>query len=66
MLPDPNQDYLEQTATTESDLTTVAPVLTDDVQGQVQALDPGLEGDLHDWFDPHPLVRRSESSARST
>ena len=26
LLPDPNEDYLEQTATTESDLATIAPV----------------------------------------
>ena len=60
LLPDPNDDYLEQTATTESDLAAIAPAVTDDVRSQLHALDPQLDADLHDWFDPkstRPKVR---------
>jgi nucleoid-associated protein YgaU len=52
VLPLSAQTYLEQTATTQQDLDTLAPHVDDATRAQVESIDPQLDPDLADWYDP--------------
>ncbi|MGM9125857.1 hypothetical protein ACTFF2_03210, partial [Campylobacter jejuni] len=44
--------YLATAATTAEDLAAVAPSVPPEIRTEIEALDPTLEQDLADWFDP--------------
>ena len=60
VLPLSAQTYLEQTATTKPDLDALAPHVDDATRARVESIDPELDRDLADWYDPactRPKVR---------
>ncbi len=60
VLPLSAQTYLEQTATTQEDLDTLAPQVDQATRAQVESIDPEMDGDLADWYDQactRPKVR---------
>lgn len=52
VLDERDEVYLERAATTEHDLTTLAPHVPDTVRERLEVLDPDLDTDLADWADP--------------
>jgi hypothetical protein len=52
MLPEADAVYLATAATTAEDLAAVAPSVPDEVREQLADLDPTLDQDLADWYDP--------------
>lgn len=52
VLPLSPQTYLDQTATTKEDLDVLAPHVDEATRAQVESIDPQLDRDLTDWYDP--------------
>lgn len=52
LLPEPDDFYLAATATTEEDLTELAPAVPTETVEALQGLDPTLDADVQDWRDP--------------
>jgi hypothetical protein len=58
LLPEDDDVYEQQAATTAEDLSTLAPCVVPDVARQVLDADPTLDGDLAAWWDPDERVPR--------
>lgn len=58
LLPEDDEVYEAETATTAQDLTTLAPHLERDVAQQVLETDPTLDADLAAWWDSEARVAR--------
>ncbi|MGO0577724.1 LysM peptidoglycan-binding domain-containing protein [Ornithinimicrobium panacihumi] len=58
LLPEEDEVYEQQAATTAGDLSTLAPRVEPDVARQVLDADPTLDGDLAAWWDPDERVPR--------
>lgn len=52
MLPDADEVYVATGATTPEDLAAAAPSVPAEVRAEIEALDPTLDQDVADWFDP--------------
>ncbi|WP_350247778.1 LysM peptidoglycan-binding domain-containing protein (plasmid) [Rhodococcus sp. D-6] len=52
MLPEADDVYLATAATTPEDLAAAAPSVPAEVRAEIEALDPALDQDVADWFDP--------------
>lgn len=50
LLPGPDEDYVTQTANTEADLQSLAPLVPAEVRARVEAVDPNLDADLEQWW----------------
>lgn len=50
VLPEPDTTYLSETANTESDLDSLAPLIPAQVRARVEAVDPALDNDLDQWW----------------
>lgn len=50
LLPGPDEEYVTQTANTESDLQFLAPFVPAEVRARVEAVDPNLDDDLEQWW----------------
>ncbi|SOC51211.1 LysM peptidoglycan-binding domain-containing protein [Ornithinimicrobium cerasi] len=58
LLPEDDEVYEQQAATTAEDLSTLAPCVVTDVARQVLETDPTLDADLAAWWDPAARVPR--------
>jgi len=52
LLPEADEVYMATAATTADDLAALAPSVPEETAAEIEALDPSLDQDVADWFDP--------------
>lgn len=60
LLPQSDEAYVATAATTPADMAAVAPSVPDKTRAEIEAIDPTLDQDLADWYDPsspRPKIR---------